>query len=98
VDGGNTWKWIVVSGFEKVDFRDIEAFDKNTAVIMGVSAPAYVLRTTDGGDNWSLVYQNNTKGIFLDAMEFWNEQSGIVLGDPINNHFFIGRTFDGGNG
>ena len=34
--------------------------------------------------------------MFLDAMEFWNEQSGIVIGDPINNRFFIGRTFDGG--
>jgi photosystem II stability/assembly factor-like uncharacterized protein len=29
-------------------------------------------------------------------MEFWNEQSGIVIGDPVNNKFFIVRTFDGG--
>ena len=35
--------------------------------------------------------------MFLDAMEFWNEQSGIVIGDPINNKFFVARTFDGGN-
>jgi photosystem II stability/assembly factor-like uncharacterized protein len=35
--------------------------------------------------------------MFLDAMEFWNDQSGIVIGDPINQHFFIARTFDGGN-
>jgi hypothetical protein len=34
--------------------------------------------------------------MFLDAMEFWNEQSGIVVGDPLKNRFFIGRTFDGG--
>ena len=36
-DGGTTWKWIKVKGFEKTDFRDIEAFDDKTAVIMGVA-------------------------------------------------------------
>ena len=95
-DGGNTWKWIKVKGFEKTDFRDIEAFSNKTAVIMGIEAPAYILRTTDGGENWTTVYENKAKGMFLDAMEFWNEESGIVIGDPINNKFFITRTFDGG--
>lgn len=95
-DAGKTWKWIIVKGFEKTDFRDIEAFDKNTALIMGVDTPAYILRTTDGGENWEVVFESRENGMFLDAMEFWNDQSGIVIGDPINNHFFIGRTFDGG--
>ena len=97
IDSGNAWKWIQVQGFEKTDFRDIEAFDENIAVIMGVDSPAYILRTIDGGQTWKLVYENNTKGMFLDAMEFWNEQSGIVVGDPINGKFFIARTFDGGD-
>src|SRR5437763_160839 len=63
---------------------------------MGTDAPAYILRTADGCDTWKVVYENKTKGIFLDAMEFWNEQSGIVIGDPIEDKFFIARTFDGG--
>jgi hypothetical protein len=42
------------------------------------------------------VYENKTKGMFLDAMEFWNLMSGIVIGDPINNKIFIARTFNGG--
>ena len=96
LDSGNTWKWIQVKGFEKTDFRDIEAFDESQAVIMGISEPAYILRTIDGGENWKIVYENKTKGMFLDAMEFWNIQSGIVLGDPIDGKFFIARTFDGG--
>lgn len=95
-NGGETWKWITVKGFEKTDFRDIEAFDEKTAIIMGISEPALILRTTDGGDNWKVVFEDNTKGMFLDAMEFWNDQSGIVIGDPIGGKFFIGRTFDGG--
>lgn len=95
-DGGKTWKWLTVKNFEKTDFRDIEAFDSSTAVIMGISEPAYILRTTDGGETWLKVYENNTPGIFMDAMEFWNDQSGIIVGDPINDRLFITRTFDGG--
>jgi len=96
-DGGEKFKWMNVKGYEKTDFRDIEAFDSKTAIIMGIDVPAVILKTTDGGENWKKVYHNETKGMFLDAMEFWNEQSGIVVGDPINGKFFIARTFDGGN-
>lgn len=88
LDGGESWKWMIVSGFEKNDFRDIEAFDNLTAVIMGIAEPSYILRTVDGGETWKVVYENRTKGMFLDAMEFWNEQSGRVIGDPINGKFF----------
>ena len=93
LDGGKTWKWMIVKGFEKTDFRDIEAFDKKTAVIMGVAEPAYILRTTDSGKNWNVVFADTAKGMFLDAMEFWNIQSGIVIGDPINNRFFYWPHF-----
>lgn len=95
-DGGQSWNWTTVKGFEKTEFRDIEAFDDKTAVIIAIDSPAYILRTVDAGENWNIVYQNHTKGMFLDAMEFWNDQSGIVIGDPINGRFFIARTFDGG--
>ena len=97
VDSGNTWKWLLVKGFEKTDFRDIEAFDETAAVIMAVDEPAHILRTIDGGETWKVVYENKNKGMFLDAMEFWNDESGIVIGDPINGKFFISRTFDGGS-
>ncbi|MEO6488318.1 MAG: oxidoreductase [Ferruginibacter sp.] len=96
LDSGNTWKWTTVKGFEKKEFRDIEAFDAKTAVIMSVDTPACILRTTDAGKTWDLTYEDKTPGMFLDAMEFWNEQAGIVIGDPINNRMFIARTFDGG--
>jgi len=96
VNGGATWSWLHVPGYASRDFRDIEAFDKNTAVIMAVGEPAVILKTTDAGVRWKEVYRNETPGMFLDAMEFWNEQSGIVVGDPIDGRFFVARTFDGG--
>jgi photosystem II stability/assembly factor-like uncharacterized protein len=97
IDGGDTWNWMTVKGYEKTDFRDIEAFDEKTAVIMGIAEPAYILKTTDGGISWNVVFKDNTKGMFLDAMVFFNEQSGMVIGDPVDNRMFIGWTFDGGN-
>jgi hypothetical protein len=96
-NGGKNWKWYIVKGFEQREFRDIEAFDATAAVIIAVDEPGYILKTTDGGENWKVVYENKTKGIFLDAMEFWNEQSGVVIGDPIDGRFFIIKSFDGGN-
>lgn len=97
VDGGNTWQWKQVKGFEKNDFRDIEAFDGVTAIIMSIGEPAYILKTNDGGYTWKVVFEDKRKGMFLDAMEFWNEQSGIVIGDPVEGKIFIARTFDGGD-
>lgn len=96
-DGGKSWKWSTVKGFETKDFRDIEAFDATTAIIMAVDSPAYILKTNNGGDSWEVVYENKTSGMFLDAMEFWNEQAGIVVGDPIQGRIFMARTFDGGS-
>ena len=97
INEGKDWKWFQIKGFEKADFRDIEAFDETDAVVMSVGEPAYILRTSDGGENWKVVYENKTKGIFLDGMEFWNADAGIVVGDPINGKLFIARTFDGGH-
>jgi len=100
-DEGKTWKWMVVKGYEKTDFRDIHAFDSNTAIIMGVDNPAYILKTKDGGQTWKLVYTKNQTGMFLDAMDFRGDE-GVCIGDPINvgsggrRFFFIIRTKDAG--
>ena len=95
-NGGKNWHWFTVKGFEKTEFRDIEAFDASTAIIMGIAEPAYILKTTDGGETWKQVYENKSKGMFLDAMDFVGSEYGIVVGDPINNKVFIAETYDGG--
>jgi hypothetical protein len=96
-NGGSSFKWMKIKGFEQKDFRDIEGFDAKTAVIMAIDTPALILKTTDGGATWKKVFEDKRAGMFLDAMEFWNEMSGITVGDPIDGKIFIARTFDGGN-
>lgn len=97
LDGGKSWQWITVKGFEKTDFRDIEAFNGQTAIIMGIAEPAMILKTTDGGVNWKVVFTDSTKGMFLDAMDFYDNKHGVVVGDPIDSKFFIAKTTNGGN-
>lgn len=97
LDGGKTWQFTTVPGYEKRDFRDIEAFDADSAIIMAIAEPADILKTIDGGKTWQLVYQNKTPGMFLDAMEFVNNSIGVVIGDPIDNKIFAARTDDGGH-
>jgi hypothetical protein len=97
-NGGNTFSWITVTGYEKRDFRDIEAFDSNTAVIMGVADPGIILKTNDGGKNWTKVYEDTSKGVFMDAMDFFNDQAGIVFGDPGADHkIYMVASFDRGD-
>jgi hypothetical protein len=97
LDGGKSWEWMSVKGFGNCDFRDIEAFSKKEAVIMAVAEPAYLLKTSDGGKSWKKVYENAAPGMFLDAMDFYDDKNGMVVGDPINGSFFLARTKDGGN-
>lgn len=92
VDGGKTFEWLTVAGYEKRDFRDIEAFDAKTAIIMGISEPAIILKTKDGGKNWYKVFEDSTKGMFLDAMDFYDHKKGLVIGDPIDHKYFIAWT------
>lgn len=98
VDGGKTWKWMDITGFEKNEFRDIEAFDANTAVIMSITEPAQILRTTNGGQNWKTVFEDTAIGMFYDAMDFADENNGIVVGDPLpgSNYIYRAYTRNGG--
>lgn len=97
IDAGQSFQWIQVKGFEQTDFRDIEAFDDHTAIIMGIAEPAYILKTTDAGLNWNVVYENKTQGMFLDALDFFDDQKGMVIGDPINGEVFLAQTHNGGD-
>jgi photosystem II stability/assembly factor-like uncharacterized protein len=96
-DGGKSWNWVQVKNYEKADFRDIEAFSDKEAIIMSSGSPSLILKTLDGGLNWSLKYQKDDKSYFLDAMDFADNKNGYILGDPINSKFFLLATHDAGN-
>ncbi len=96
IDGGITWTDVSVPSADSIQFRDIEAFDATTAVVMGVASPAKFYRTEDGGITWSEAYSNTHPDIFFDAMDFWDAQNGIAFGDAMEGHLPIITTSDGG--
>lgn len=95
-NAGKTWERKIIPDTDSLQFRDVHAFDKNLAYVISAGLPAKIYKTTNGGDSWKAVYTNNKKGIFFDAMDFWDERHGIAFSDPINGHLFIITTEDGG--
>lgn len=96
-DAGRTWKWDQLKLYEKLDFRDIEAFSDQKAVMVNAGTPSVILLTNDGGKSWKEVYRNESSEIFLDGIDFWDEKNGIIYGDPINGQMVLLKTSDGGN-
>lgn len=95
-NGGKSWKFSQVNGFETVGFRSVYAFNAKKAVVANAGTPANILITGDGGMTWKLVYQNEHKDAFFDGIDFWNEHEGIIYGDPIDGKMLLLKTNDGG--
>jgi photosystem II stability/assembly factor-like uncharacterized protein len=97
-DGGATWSAGVVPGAEALDFRDLQAFGPDAAVLMssGPGRQSRVYRTTDGGAHWIQTLQNEDENGFFDAIAFWDSRRGILLGDPVDGRFVLYSTEDGG--
>lgn len=95
-NGGISWSFIKVKGFEKADFRTLYAFNSSEAIIANAGSPAYILRTSDGGITWNTVYTNKDSLAFFDGIDFWNDREGIIYADPIKGRMLLLRTADGG--
>ena len=95
-DGGSHWNWAQVRGCDSCDWRSLYAFDANKAIVLNAGAPAFIFFTGDGGHSWKQVFYDNRPGVFFDALQFFNEQSGIAIGDPLDNKFTVIRTHNGG--
>ena len=96
INGGKTWIWKQIPGYENLDFRDIEAFSANRALLLSAGTPAVILLTTDGGSVWKEVYRNDSPEIFLDGMDFWDADRGLIYGDPIKSKLVLLKTINGG--
>lgn len=98
VDGGKNWNVTQVPDADKLDFRDIEAFDANTAYILSIGNGdlSRIYKTTDGGKTWALQFQNTTEKAFFDAIACWDKDNCIAMSDPVDKFFLLIATTDGG--
>lgn len=91
IDGGRTWKVMTVPGADKLDFRDVEAFDANTAYILSIGngESSRIYRTTNGGRNWELEFKNENEKAFFDAIACMTIESCIAVSDPVGGAFLV---------
>ena len=99
IDAGKNWDVIKVPEAEKLDFRDIEAFDENTAYILSIGngESSRIYKTIDGGKNWKLQFKNTDEKAFFDSIAFWDAKNGMAQSDPIDGKYVFYRTTDGEN-
>jgi photosystem II stability/assembly factor-like uncharacterized protein len=100
-DRGATWQQVGPPGTQDLQFRDIEAFDADHAVIVSppLNAPtdSRIYVTSDGGQHWTLAFVNTDPGAFYDCMTFFDHKRGLALSDPPDGKKFrILATSDGG--
>jgi photosystem II stability/assembly factor-like uncharacterized protein len=97
-DGGRTWRATAVPGAEKLDLRDIDAFDERVAYALSIGPgdASRIFKTTDGGARWETQFVNPDPKAFFDAMAFWDARRGIAVSDSVDGQFVIVSTDDGG--
>jgi hypothetical protein len=85
-DGGYLWQACSIPpGAEHLDFRGIQAFDANTAIVMssGKGDLSRLYKTTDGCATWKLVFMNPDKDGFWDAIRITGPKTMLMIGDPL---------------
>jgi photosystem II stability/assembly factor-like uncharacterized protein len=98
-DGGYLWQSCSMPpGAEHLDFRGIQAFDANTAIVMssGKGDLSRLYKTTDGCHSWKLIFKNPDSDGFWDALYIDREQLGWLLGDPVKGKFTLFASNDRG--
>jgi photosystem II stability/assembly factor-like uncharacterized protein len=97
-DGGLKWTSAQVVGAEDLDFRDVHGVDERTAYLLSIGAgdKSRIYKTVDAGEHWKLEFTNPDAKGFFDALAFWDARHGMLLGDPVDGHFVVMTTDDGG--
>ena len=97
VDGGTTWETLVIAGADSLDFRDIQAFDQNTAFVLSIGQgdQSRIYKTSDGGKIWQRQFTNSDPKAFYDCFAFWDSTHGIAVSDSVDGKFPLIETSDG---
>ena len=94
---GKTWKEINIKyDTFNLEFRSISV-TTNFVFILSVGSPALLFKIDKKTLNYKLVYEETGEKTFYDSMQFWDDENGIAVGDPIENCMSILLTKDGGN-
>jgi photosystem II stability/assembly factor-like uncharacterized protein len=106
-DGGKTWKTQDLSNLAGM-ILDVKFVDEATGFICAASHPSSekskgrILKTSDGGDNWKMVYESKGPNELVWKCSFPSDQVGYGTlqsydQNPKNTQRYVVKTTDGGN-
>jgi len=97
-DGGVTWANVSPAGAQKLDIRDVDAIDAQTAYALSIGNgdQSRIFKTTDGGASWVTQFVSPDADAFYDAMAFWDDRRGLAFSDSAGGLTRILTTSDGG--
>lgn len=98
---GKSWEKVSIPGGDELDFRDVELPSASVVVLLaaGPGDKSRIYRSTDAGTTWKLVLTNPDPDGFYDAIAFWDDKNGVLVGDPVKEmreEFRVLLTADGG--
>ena len=95
-NGGEKWTIdTLMRNEEPPHFRSI-AVTEQAVFLLSIGSPALLYRSENQGQTWELVYQEDHPSAFYDAMQFWDNNEGMAMGDPTDGCLSVITTRDGG--
>ena len=86
----------ITSNAINLEFRSIAQTSKNIFII-NVGSPALLFKIAKDNLSKQIVFEEKDEKVFFDSMQFWDDNDGIAMGDPIADCLNIILTKDGGN-
>jgi photosystem II stability/assembly factor-like uncharacterized protein len=99
-DNGTTWtRCATPPDAEKLDFRGVQAFDANIAIVMssGKGGLSRLYKTTDGCRTWKKVFDDPDANGFFDSLRLVTGKQMYLLGDPVDGKFSMFYSQDSGS-
>lgn len=69
---------------------------KDAIFVLNIGNPALLFKLSKDLKQQKLVYEERHEKVFYDSMQFWNDNDGIAIGDPIDDCLNILITRNGG--
>ena len=94
-DGGENWQLKKIDTLNQ-EFRSIYVVENNIFVV-NIGSPTKVLKSEDYGTTWQTTYTDTSKIAFYNSIKFWDNDNGIISGDPQQEGYLsLLITKDGG--
>lgn len=102
-NGGSTWNTRLASSLaSSALISDVHGLNGTSAFM--VTAPTGSIgsanglwKTSNSGETWTKVTGVFTSASFGNIVHIWNNGTGLVIGDPVNNKYEMYKTTDFGN-